>query len=106
MHRQILNTPDGFEVDHKDRNKLNNQKHNIRNCTHAENQRNIGVTSKNTSGYKGVFWSKKDKKWVSVLMVNGEVKRLGYFSEVKNAVKAYNDAALIHHGEFAKLNDI
>jgi len=104
MHRQIMSAPKNLEVDHADRDKLNNQKYNLRLCTHAENQRNIGLTSKNTSGYKGVFWSEKDKKWISILMVNGETKRLGYFKKIEDAKIAYDKACIFYHGDFAKPN--
>ena len=104
MHRSIMKTPKWLCVDHIDHNTLNNQKYNLRLCTHAENQRNIGLTSKNTSGYKGVFWSEKDKKWISILMVNGETKRLGYFKKIEDAKIAYDKACIFYHGDFAKPN--
>jgi UDP-N-acetylglucosamine pyrophosphorylase len=40
MHREIMKTPKGLEVDHWDHNTLNNQKSNLRNCTHKENCQN------------------------------------------------------------------
>lgn len=40
MHRVIMDTPCGLEVDHIDGDGLNNQKCNLRNCTFAENRKN------------------------------------------------------------------
>lgn len=33
MHRLIMGVPDGVDVDHRDTDKLNNQKSNLRLCT-------------------------------------------------------------------------
>ncbi len=57
---------DGIQIDHKDRDKLNNRKANLRFCTNAQNCRNIGKPKNNTSGYKGIVWHKRDKKWYRV----------------------------------------
>lgn len=40
MHRVIMGCPDGMVVDHKNGNKLDNRKSNLRICTDAENHRN------------------------------------------------------------------
>ena len=40
MHRFIMDTPKGLEVDHLDTNGLNNQKYNLKNCTSKENNNN------------------------------------------------------------------
>ena len=39
MHRQITNCPKGKDVDHKDGDGLNNQRHNLEVMTHKENMR-------------------------------------------------------------------
>ena len=39
LHREIMNTPDNMEVDHKDKDTLNNQKYNMENVTKKENLR-------------------------------------------------------------------
>lgn len=42
MHRLVAATPTGLEADHINRNRLDNQEHNLRNVTHAENIKNRG----------------------------------------------------------------
>lgn len=106
MHRLIMNTPDSLETDHIDRNKLNNQRSNLRICTKSENQGNVGNRKDNTSGYKGVSWSKGKKKWVAQISIKGKIKYLGQFINSTIAAKAYNAAALEYYGEFARLNDV
>lgn len=95
-----------IEVDHKDRNKLNNRKENLRKCSHLENCRNRDILPNNTSGYKGVHWSKRNKKWVSGITLNGKLIYLGLFINKEDAAKAYNEAAIKYSGEFAVLNTI
>lgn len=104
MHRLITNAPPGFEVDHINGNPLDNRRNNLRIVTHSQNQKNMRTSPK--SGYKGVSWQKKAKKWQVHLMNNGKKYYLGLFCDIKEAAKAYNIAALEHFGEFAKLNDI
>src|SRR3990167_783457 len=50
MHREITKTPDGYDTDHRDGDKSNNQRANLRICTRAENKRNSSKNTNNTSG--------------------------------------------------------
>src|ERR1044071_1696611 len=50
MHRLIMNAPDGVDVDHRDTNKLNNQKSNLRLCTTTQNNRNGILRKDNSTG--------------------------------------------------------
>ena len=104
MHRQLLNVPQGFEVDHIDGDPLNNQRENLRICTHAENLRNRKVNKNNTSGYKGV--RNNHEKWQGYLMFNGKFINLGNFSDKQKAARAYNEAAKVYFGQFARLNEL
>ncbi len=92
-------------IDHIDRNPLNNQKSNLRICTVSQNGCNRGKNKNNTSGYKGVYL-KPNGKWNAVIGTNGQYINLGTFSEKVDAARAYNDAALLYHGEFSYLNTI
>ena len=96
----------GQLIDHKDRDPLNNTKNNLRICTQTENNRNIGVRANSKSGYKGVYWEEKGKRWVARISENKTNHCLGRFQNKIDAAKAYNRAALIYFGEFAWLNPI
>jgi hypothetical protein len=104
MHRLIMNAPDSLEVDHWDSNTLNNQKDNLRLATHSQNQSNRGKTKRNTSGYKGVSLCKKTNKWRALIKFNKKSIHLGYFNNIIDAARAYDQKAIELFGEFAKLN--
>mgnify|MGYP000246947637 CR=1 FL=1 len=106
MHRLIMNVEKDFFIDHVDGCSLNNQKNNLRMCTHAENMRNKKLPINNTSGFKGVYWHKHTKKWMGFIRINTKQLHLGLFSNAIDGAKAYNEAAIKYHGEFAKLNKI
>lgn len=113
MHRLIMNTPDGLHTDHIDHNKLNNQKDNLRICTRQENDRNRTKTSKSTtSKFKGVCVEQKGnyRSYVATLRTGDGEHLHKWFpftpeGEIQ-AAKAYNEMAVKHFGDFAKLNNI
>jgi hypothetical protein len=104
MHFAIIGGEPGMEIDHKDGNGLNNQRSNLRLCTHAQNMQNRPMLRTNKSGYKGVSWAKCNNKWTSCIGVEGKTKHLGYFTCLLKAAKAYDKAAKKYYGEFASLN--
>lgn len=106
MHRMLLDCPAEKIIDHINSNKLDNRKENLRICSRAENNRNLKIHSKNTTGYKGVHFFKKLNKYQAYISVNYSRINLGYFKLAKDAAMAYNKAAIELHGEFAKLNKI
>lgn len=108
MHRVILNAPKGVQVDHRDGNGLNNYPPNIRLASASGNSRNIGIPKHNTSGFKGVTWDKQHQKWRAMIRINKRNKHIGRFDKdcILDAARAYNEAALKYHGEFACLNVI
>ena len=110
MHRMIMERMigrplvKGEDVDHINRNKLDNRRCNLRIATRTQNNMNCGPRSNNKCGYKGVFWH--EKKWTTVIKVGDKRIRLGRFDDIKDAARAYNAAALKYYGEFAWLNPI
>jgi hypothetical protein len=104
MHRLIMNTPEGMEVDHIDHNGLNNQKSNLRNCTNSQNHMNRFPYKGHTSIYKGVYYKTANKKYVAKIKINQVVIWGGYFKSEIDAAHAYDKLATKYFGEFAVLN--
>jgi HNH endonuclease/AP2 domain len=104
LHRIIFLWHHGYLpeiVDHIDCNPQNNLIENLRAANKAENQRNSGMFSHNTSGYKGVVWSKNAKKWLARIKTNGVTKHLGSFSCKEDAAEFVQLAREMVHGAFA-----
>lgn len=114
MHREIIKTPIGLITDHKDRNKLNNQKSNLRLCGKSQNRVNSNKNPLSTSKFKGVSIQKMRKNrytyYLSQVKFNGRTvffKLFPFTSEGElQAAKAYNDASVKYYGEFADVNSI
>lgn len=105
MHRAILKCGSSH-VDHRDLDRLNNQKRNLRPATFAQNRANSTAMKNSISGIKGVHWHSRIKKWMARIGGGETRKHLGYFKDKKDAAIAYNNAAVKKYGEFARLNDV
>ncbi len=106
MHRFIMNAKKDQMIDHINRNTLDNRKTNLRFCSSTENHANQTIRSDNKSGYKGVVWHKRIKKWQAGITLKRKRMHIGYFIEKLEAAKAYNNKATQLFGEFAKLNHV
>jgi hypothetical protein len=105
MHRLVMQPKEGELVDHRNHNSLDNQRHNLRNCSCQENNRNHKLRLKNkTSQYKGVCWFKPARLWVAQITVNYKRICIGYFKDEIEAARAYDEAALKYHGTYAFVN--
>ena len=89
------------EIDHEDRNRANNRWGNLREATTSQNQANSGPQINNTSGFKGVSWSHRHKKWRAQIMVRGDSYFLGFFADKRDAANAYKISSRAHFGKFA-----
>jgi hypothetical protein len=103
MHRLIMNAKEGQYIDHINGNGWDNRKENLRFATNRQNQGNQRIR-KFSSVYKGVCWHKRDKRWVATINIDGKTKYLGCSTSEIAAAKLYDKEAIIHFGEFAKLN--
>ncbi len=103
MHRMIVGASRGQFVDHIDGNGLNNTRANLRLCTKQQNAFNMESKSNSASGYKGVT-KHRDCRWQARIMLNGKNLYLGLFPDSCSAAMAYDEAAVKHFGEFARLN--
>ncbi len=105
LHHLIMGfPPKGMVTDHKDGNRGNNRRSNLRFCTNTDNVRNSAIKRNNMTGYKGVSYDKRRNTWVARIYVNGVDKHLGSFNTPEQAAIAYDNAAIAIHGEFARTN--
>lgn len=82
LHREIMGLENGdpIEIDHRNRDRLDNRRCNLRYATRKQNGQNLSLHSTNTSGYRGVYYDKRGrKKWYARVMVDGRFHHLGYF---------------------------
>lgn len=104
LHREILKCPPSLEVDHKNREKLDNRRRNLRIVTRKMNMLNRGLQKNNSSGFKGVTF--QQGSWKAQLGVNGKHICLGCYKSKQQAAKAYNRAVLKRYGRIAWINKI
>jgi hypothetical protein len=104
MHRQIMQPPAGMVVDHKNCNKLDNTRANLRICTRQENMRNRAKRQGTSSRFKGVSYSKRHGKYFATVYGEGESPFLGLFTDEVEAARAYDRKAVEVFGQFARPN--
>lgn len=96
MHRFVLGLGKAerykIEVDHINRNRLDNRKSNLRIVTRQENMLNKSEYKNNTSGIKGVKWNKDRQKWQVQINHNKKRIHLGLYSDLEEAKKARLEA--------------
>lgn len=102
MHHLILGIPSSIQVDHRNRNALDNRRGNLRHCTSAENVFNRGIRCDNTSGYIGV--KLRGRRYAAAINFDRKRISLGCFATAEEAARVRDTAALRFHGKFAVLN--
>lgn len=103
MHRLVLGAVAGQEVDHINRDRLDNRRSNLRLASRWQQSGNTGIRSNNTSGFKGVSLQRSGR-WGAWIRIDGRSTALGTFGSPESAACAYDAAARAHFGEFANLN--
>jgi len=104
LHRMLMPDCVGLICDHINRDKHDNRRVNLRYATPKENSRNRSLARNNTSGYIGVSWHIRQKKWVAAIKADNRAINLGSFDTAEEAARARDKAALLCHGDFAHLN--
>jgi hypothetical protein len=110
LHRAIYIHIDGIdigddEVDHIDRNGLNNQRYNFRVVKPREQARNNTPRTKSVhSPYVGVSWKEHANGWRASTKYDGNYIHLGYFFTAEEAGMAYDRAILYYYGDTDILN--
>lgn len=103
MHHAVLGITNGSLVDHREpMGTLDNRKGNLRLGSKSTNAMNTGRRADNTSGFKGVSWSRGMKAWAAQIGAKGVNHYLGCFPTPEEAHAAYREAAKHLHGEFAR----
>lgn len=103
LHRMLLSPTKEQQVDHKNGNRLDNRRKNIRLCSAYENRKNKTKILA-TSGYKGVYKVDRKKPWCARISINGVTKHLGLFKTKKEAALAYDKSAKYYFKDFAFTN--
>lgn len=107
MHRLVMDLEGvDVEVDHIKHNTNDNRKRMLRIVTHSENHKNSRMFSNNTSGFTGVFYSKKDDLWYARITDNNEVINLYCSKNKEDAINARKEAEEIYFGEYSYSNSI
>jgi hypothetical protein len=91
-------------IDHINCDRLDNRWSNLREATKAKNAMNMHIRADNTSGYKGVSWSKIRRKWIAHITVDRKCRHLGSFDTPECAFIAYMKAAWDHFGDYAQID--
>ena len=77
------------EIDHRDGDPGNNRPSNLREATRVEQNQNRKLRDDNTSGFEGVSWHRRDRRWQAAIKVQLRRIHLGYFVTPEAARTAY-----------------
>lgn len=80
------------EVDHINRDRLDNTIANLRIVNRQINNLNRGLNKNNSSGYKGVAYHKQRKKWRAYIMIDYKQKSLGLYKTKEEAYEVRRKA--------------
>lgn len=88
------------DIDHRDTDRRNNRRDNLRKATRSQNQGNTNMHVDNLTGYKGV--TRNHARYMATITIQGKYHYLGTFDTPEQAHAAYIKAANLHFGEFAR----
>jgi hypothetical protein len=102
LARMIMKCPKKLIVDHINGDTLDNRRKNLRILTKQQNTWNQKIRINNTSGYRGVSWNRKNRKWKAFVAKD----YFGLYGNKWAAALVHNIWAKKRYGKFAKLNKI
>ncbi len=88
-------------IDHKYGKEIGDYLWNLRSCTHSQNLYNAKTSKSNTSGVKGVMWSKSCSKWL-VRIATPVGRDFGSYKDLELAALVAHEVRDKYHGKFAR----
>lgn len=88
-------------LDHINNDATDNRIENLRPASMNQNQHNAKTRKDNTSGVKGVYWHKPNKRWIARVKINNKYIHIGNFTDLNEAEQAVKEARQQIHGEYA-----
>ncbi len=104
MHRDILGATPGIQADHINGDRLDNRRANLRAANAMQQQGNRRLAPDNKTGYRGVQLRTGKSPWIAQIGHNYRMHHLGRFETAEEAAAAYDTAARLYFGEFARTN--
>jgi hypothetical protein len=89
-------------IDHINGVRNDNRLSNLRLATQSQNNANSRIRSDNSTGHKGVVFDHRRKRFRAYIVIAGKQKHLGRFVKFADACAAYERAAEVAFGEFAR----
>lgn len=83
---------ENMQVDHINGIRNDNRICNLRLVSHKENHKNKKLTRINKAGFNGVRFNEKKKSYVASIKVDGNMKYLGSFKKIEDAISARKKA--------------
>lgn len=105
MHRLIMKPSADLEIDHINRDGLDNRRENLRLCTSSQNKHNTKVRKDSSTGYRGIYYNTKyNKYYVQIKPPNAKRIFVGAFSNLSEAIKRYEEVAITIFEDFYNAN--
>jgi hypothetical protein len=104
MHRLLINCPENMEIDHINRDTLDNRRENLRICNRSENGCN--TIRKNKTGFRGITKCHNNDGYFVRIYKDKKYYYYGYYKNIDDAIKARELAEKEHFGEFAPVEPI
>lgn len=88
MHNAVLPLIEGYTPDHRNRVGVDNRRGNLRYANPKQQAQNQSRRTTNSSGYRGVSWDNKKRKWLVQAHINGKNTVIGAFDKIEDAISA------------------
>ena len=103
LHQTIMNA-NGIIIDHKNGNKYDNRKSNLRLCTQGQNNMNRSIPDNHAIGVAGVYFRSDNNKYVASISKNKQRIHLGCFDNLEDAIRVRKKAEEEYFGEWSYAN--